>query len=625
MRWTVTHVPTESASSSSLRDRVYLALSDTLPYAALLVLLAPLLAPASISPGTTTLVGLLIGGAYAVGAGLTSPTQLRGAALAAVCLSWLAALWFSAATLWATNPQVSLFGNTNVNNGAALWVMLASWLTASVLLSRTETMRRALAAVVCAGVTLSLTILYESAASGIRGTVDVAAGMLVSSISAAEVLAVGVVAAVAGVLSHRRFAVRAAYAASILAMVAGLLLAEARTGWLALGLALALAYAVFRVRSRRAPIALAVGIVASAVALTTLLALVAVGTFGDAAATSLDRATNYRSSIWAGAIAQLVESPAVGKGLAQFTFLQEWSVAEYGLASRGTFDPHNVLLAAAVGGGVVGLSLVIGLFATLLTAAAQGARRYRTSSGVALIAATPAVLLGSGMIAWLSPSATVGTVLLSGIIAGSALEQRSSAPESAGLTLRGVISPTVAGALAIGVVALAVGVAYVSPYRTTYEYAAAQDEGAERLSSSDYVRMYLTYPDPKIGGAALITRVRYEEPFSAEKIQAALQLTERDTVWAGNLAQEHLNAHVALLGPERREDFSANFDAAIGRATQADPLTGAWDTVAAMAADSVNLDREASTFAQLALDHHIPEEYIGLLEELAEKGEAAVP
>jgi O-antigen ligase len=564
------------------------------PYLLVLTFGMTALAPPTLNAYIVMSGALLVGGTLCLMGVSGRIRPIDKAAALAVGVAIAAAAWFALATLWAAEPKVSLFAPT----GAATWTVVATWLCAGVLVADSRTLRETIATTTATGVFFAFAVVFEAASRGLERHSGYAAGFFENSTSAGEVFAVAILAAVTGALISRAPKWRYAYLLSTLLCGIGIALSSSRTA--ALGLVLAGTFAVcvaLLPRTRTYAWALVATPPALALVLTVLAVTMSNGVFGASAQGLVSVAGTGRDVIWRSAWAQLGQAPLFGKGLAQFEAFIRWG----GLASGRptwylTADPHNTLLAAAIGGGVIGLLLVLtgcsAMLFELTSIARKGTRRWGTS----MLASLPVLVLGMGLVGWVAAAPLVAAAALVGATLGAASPtvdpRRRLAPEA---------RPIRAAGITAGVAALMLGFAFIQPLTVGYAFMRSLEPGAA-LSSDVAMALYERFPLPAVADgalSALLPKLRAGSVTDKERAREIIENIGPAMTRSVTLALRAMA--VAQVMSAASPDGFPFFEKAALAGAEADPASGFWYGFMAVEAERVGLDKTAATYADKAL------------------------
>lgn len=323
-------------------------------------------------------VGLSAGLAFVVRSALAGDAPARWAgAFLVVSL---------AAALTSGQPRIAVLGSFGSDLG---WIHLASWLAAWGLGRGLDAPgRRLLPAVLLAGVLANAAVAVLQALVEPNGALRLvegrASGLAASSVFLAGLLSGGL--AMAG----RRYGGAPSRTVAPLVVLVLLVVAVDLTGSRA-GLvggslvALAACHQAARVRARRLDLARLAAVI-GALALGTLLAATM-----NADQNSTDRLANGggfgpRLQMWGAGIDAAAERPLLGWGPGRFRAATAGRADQDFVRSEGPdrpfYDAHNLLIEHLVGGGILGLSLLVG-FGWAATRQARGSLAW-FAGGVAL-------------------------------------------------------------------------------------------------------------------------------------------------------------------------------------------------------------------------------------------------
>jgi O-antigen ligase len=562
-----------------------------------------------LAPAAVTWFALVVGAALcAVSATRSGPPVARDAAWTLVAAS----AFFVARGAMTTSPAVSLLGTLSQHNGAALWVAAACWFVAASRLATRETLRRTIVLISIAGAAYTAATGLEVLTSGAQRSWGSAAGVFENSSSLGQFLALAVLASVAwGFLARTRVS-RALAGACGAVSLAGLALSQSRAGLLGVvaGLAVALAaLALSRARFGRETFSLALP--ASALSLTTLAVAASSGSLGARARSLVGVVGTERDVIWRSALAAFRESPLVGRGLEQFSAWVSWSYSGGRLAYNATYDPHNALLAVAVGGGAIGLALALTACVTLLASLADALARSGRSRAIAFAIGAAVAAPASGLVTWFSPVAVVAASLIAGSVIGATDPQSPPTAEVEALRMQ----PRTSALLPLAALALAAALAAYTLPGIIAETRYAIETRAGRITPESLEALSSEWPDPAYASMALNGFLDR----GAEGTDAATALAKRwrrASTWHVDLA---LGSEV-LAGRALATSMTPApeaFSAAVEDARRADPASGIWDFVAAVDLERLGDHARARAYAKRALRFDLNPEARSLAEQIA--------
>ena len=344
---------------------------------------------------------------------------------------------------------------------------------------------------------------------------------------------------------------------------------------------------------------------------TAALTLASSGMIGEGARQLTSMAGNGREVIWRSAWSQLERTALFGSGLEHFSALVSWSVADGGLSSTGTGDPHNILLAAALGGGVLGAVLVIVSLCALLTEGVRLAREANRQWGVALLAAMPVAVLGWGLVSWVAPAPMLATCALTGAMFGAARPQRTQGSRSVDDR-----RSTAAIGLLAGAGALVLALAGLQLIPIEYAYITSQMPGRQPLSAESAAQLYLRSHDPGMAQHALdklIPEMQQGDPAAVAQGKQILTASERDATWWATLALRGLvvaqavSASSAITRRSKTRKGGGDCDTA----------AGVWYAFAALDAERLKDSAAARAFARQALSYPMDDASRAEMERLA--------
>lgn len=592
-------------------ETVWRTPSMILPLALAVCLAAPFaLAWASdLGPVTVNWLALVVGAALCV---FSATRAGRSVAREAAWMLLAACAFFVLRGMNAASPAVSLLGTLSQHNGAALWLAATCWFVAASRLANRGSLRWSIVSVSIVGAAYTAAAVVEVLTSGAQRSWGSAAGVFENSASLGQFLALAVLSSAAwGLLASTRVS-RALAGACGAVSLAGLALSQSRAGLLgvAAGLAVALAaLALSRVRSGRETFALALP--AMALAFTTLAVAASSGSLGARARLLVDVIGTGRDAIWRSALAAFRESPLVGRGLEQFSAWVSWSYIGGRLAYNATYDPHNALLAVAVGGGAIGLALALTACVTVLASLADALARSGRSRAIAFAIGAAVAVPASGLVTWFSPIAVVATALIAGSIIGATDPQPSLPPIDEPLQARlsaGSIIPLVVSATALVIAAYT-----VAGVRAETSY--ALENRAGELTPASLESFTRNWPDPAFASMALNGYLDR----GAEGSDAATALAKRwyrASTWHVDLALGSEVAAGRALATSTTPAPEA-LSAVVEDARRADPASGIWDFVAAMDLERLGDHARARSYAQRALRFDLNPEARSLAEQIA--------
>jgi O-antigen ligase len=565
----------------------------------------------ALNPAFCTVFGLLVGGLLLVASVPGSARTFSASTTVAALLLVGSAVWFAVTSAFSVNPLVSFVGLFGVHTGTALWVLAGAWFLAGMFGADSRSLRWTLAAVSIAGGIYTLLELAEKfGLTSHRLGGEFAAGAFENSNSLGAFLAVAVIASVAWALVARDLPTRvAAGAAGVLALV-GILAASSRTGLLGIAAAAIFAALVAFVPPAKAKLTVLAGLAPlAAMAVSASLVAASEGAFGAAATRALSSLGSDRDVVWRSVAAHIARSPWMGSGLDQFSAITRWSVPGDSVQSVFTTDPHSVVFAVLLGGGIVALLLTMAAFGALAWVGAEMHDAGRRSIPLALIAALPAGLLGMGLVNWLPPAAVLASFAILGAAAGAASSHPAGQParRAAGRAAQQrppawlrPASRTAAYMALTG--SLVLFLASVTSLPQEIAVKSADQLSDDQQASVRLVDAYGAWPDPAAAGKAferLTGLVWLQSASAASADERLLTVSERDARWDGEVAMDRLLA-IEALDQGAAAKFG-RFEAAVALGALADPASGLWYSVAAHDANVIGLSGNAATWATRAL------------------------
>jgi O-antigen ligase len=505
-------------------------------------------------------------------------------------------------SLLAADPRVSLFGMVFQHSGSSMWLGLAA--TAGVLASRSRPgdPGRVSRATALFGAALGLAAVADRLGlfTGLRIS-DESSGILEHSISLTQVLVVCLCCAAAWALSKQGNQ-RIAALASMALCTAGLFSGWTRAAWVGLfvGAGICLLYVVI-LRGRRGSRVLGATVVLAAMlAVLATFWLVAGRSVGPQVPQWLSKASNGRTTIWTSAFAQFRQSPIIGQGTEQFTAWISWSAQPDGQTDvAGTNDPHNVVLAWMLAGGVLGLAAFsLATFAVLWVAfgviEASGARWGPVATTAGFLAWGVAMMFG-----WVTPiggfTAAIVFASLLPYHAGSVAEARSEP-----------VRERAFGPLALGSVVIFAALCVWSWPVVLAEYGNGLRMDSGEADVSLFADAALATGDAYCAWSA-VARL---DSAAIEQRGNRLQLLDQVRSIGPALetaARWDANSAFALVGMVSvRHDLTGELDwplfkRAIAAGQQADPASGVWDYLGASRGARYGQDGDAIVYAKQAL------------------------
>jgi hypothetical protein len=580
-----------------------------LPAGAGLTLLAAAVVPKGASQFAVLWVGLLLGGIIAIAAGLTSKRALGKEHLAVAVAGIACTAWFGITAATATNPKIALVGAIPQHNGVALMVLTLVWLLAAMLLGSGRALRWTLLVVSAFGLLVAGIGLVQVMTGATAQLDDFANAIFENSISYGQVLAVGALCSSIWILSARqRKRLDPAWLAPVF-MLAMMVLADSRTALLGVAVALAVgAYVLWTPNGRvTTPLvtASALAVVITLVAFGLMWA--STGVFGDAAKSAVISVGNQRDVVWRSTAARLAESPITGRGLEQFSSVMRWSIeADASLDLATANDPHSVVVALALGGGIVGLLLGAAAFIAFQTLVLRVARAQR-SPALALLAGLPVALLAMSLINWVAVAALFALVVVAGSMLGAdaARVPLKGVDERPGTAVRA--ASILAGACALAIAAGTLGVLPVK-LQDTRDMTPQQFEAA-----------YKRWPDPFLAAAALdlsTPAMIGGDPQAIALGERLIQASSADAAERADLSVAQLTAAQALEAQDA--SLFPRFEAIAEAGKRADPESGFWDTMLALEAQRLGYAEKAAAYKAEALKFPLSDSTRARVERIAE-------
>ncbi|GAB4288894.1 MAG: hypothetical protein Kow0067_14680 [Coriobacteriia bacterium] len=554
----------------------------------------PLLTPTYAASGSLLVVTLIVAAAAIAlsvrAGGVTGSVRSRVWLYLGISL----AAWLCVTSAFADDAWTSLLGLAGQHNGTSLWVAALAVTMASALTASKRSLR---AVIVTAsggfGILALLAVLEALGAPVSPGRLwGSAAGVLENSLSAAQVFIVGGSASVAWAMFANGRSERFIAIACAALSLGGIAVTDSRAG--TVGLAIGLATALVLVMNRRSGRAGGTTAALTAVAAvgTSLCLAVADGVLGSSAFDALNSVSTDRALIWRSAVARLGTSPFIGNGVEQFSAWIDWSLQPSGaLSYYGAYDPHNVLLALLLGGGIVALALgIVTAMAVFSTLVRTWDTNGRPKFMLVLIAGVVALAF-STLFAWVSVPAAIGAAAIIGTLLG--LDRKGGTP--AERSSDDTAHRTAVTAVAVACAAFALAAAAVMP---------AEFRALPGADAGDLIEAALTGHDPDIGARALATTLETSGP--GEEATAIVVRYAEARRWHVDLALRALAYHQmrsAVFG----EDTFAAFVRTANEGLEADPASGIWYFLTALEAERLDMVPEARRYAGLALDYPIGE------------------
>lgn len=571
-----------------------------------LALAATLLALAVSPKNGAALTGLLAICVFAAALGLLRGVTRDDGRMPLVFLVPGFALVVSA--VFAVNPVVSLAGVVTQRAGAVAWIAAGALGLVLALTARPgDAGRTARAAAVFCGL-LGVAVVVEAI-----GLMSVArapgprAGLMENSLSAGQLLVVGLFCAFAWFSATRDVRQRTIAAASGIACLVGIVLVDSAGAWLGLAVGVAACVGTWLLarRDKLCPRGLshvAGGLFAAASGALWLV----FGLLGPSGIEQrLSEAANGRFEIWRTAAAAFERAPWIGAGPEQFSAYIAWdSVPGQTFEAVGTYDPHNLQLYLMAGGGL----LAIAAFTAFLVVAVRAMLaplRERASWPIAALVGAVAGWLATVMLVWVSPLALGVVFALIAPFMGVA--GRGPKVGRVGTLV------TIAAAVAAGVATYVFATGAPAEYRWTR----AMDDSA--ITSDLALEIADGAHDPAYAIAAT-QRVLAETysgqssvPDALDRLEPVVETLSRDAVWQVDAA--FVRYQIEALRLSAVEDGSwAPVAAALDAGRLSDPLTGLWDYNGAVQAENLGFDPEALEYATAALRYELPDEVRAHLE-----------
>lgn len=547
-----------------------------------------MLAPAAAPAGAASVVALLsalVGAAVLALLVALRPRRSTRFAFAAVfaCVLLAAPVLGSA---FAVAPGVSFIGLVGQHTGGATWLAASLWFAVAALSGTRADLRlltRTVAVVGAAYAGLALLQHFEIVPQRFAGW-GAAEAVFANPLELAQMLVLALGCSMAWALSTPVRGQRFAALACTVAAAIGAVITEAALPWFALVVTVG-AYAALSVPARTPVRGWRFSAVLAALSAVTALvaSALAADVFGPAAFEAANRLTNLRFAIWNSAVAHLVSDPLRPRGLDQFSAWVDWGInADRSLYIYSAYDPHNVMYAALLGGGVVGGLLALLGAAWLLGALVDTHDRGGASRPVRALVAGLIGYTAALTVSWVAPVTSVVAATLAGLIIAQApprSEGRLVGTAPAGWSRNAGIA-----ALAL---AVAAGIVVAPAARVEYRFALAQDaSGLAPLSNS--LSALRDGPTATFAYAAL-SRLA---PDALAGDQEAVTLARE----AHAVAVDHVTYYVDL----------ALLDAEMARVFEPDDTRATW-----------GLDAEARSYARRALEYpHLTDPARRALEQL---------
>lgn len=566
-------------------------LATAFPWALAAVLVASMLVPSIVGPGMILVAGLLFGGAVAVAGGRRKPQSNPDVTLF-VAGAVATLLWFGFTSTQALNPGVSFLGMVGQHNGTALWLLGLVWLVAGIVSADAAALRLTLKVVASAGGVYALAAIVELVSQGAQRTQGYAAGFFDNSSSLGQFLAVSMMAAAAWGLSEKSRTQR--WIAWGLFGLSGIdiALASSRTGMLAVAVGAAVSFLMVSLPdSRRARGVTTAALTLGPGVVTALLVTASTGSMGGAAQSAVAIFGTDRDAIWNAAVSKVGKAPVLGQGLQQFSGWITWG-AEGGLP---TTDPHNIMLALLLGGGVFGVVLAGATFAAL-TWTILGVATRSHSLPLALTMASPIALLAAGLVGWIAPAALVAACAMTGTGLGVSLSRLKGGPAPG--RDRNVL---LVAAIVIGITSIAAAMIGLRMLPTQMNLGV----GAEPASMA---QVYEQWSDPAYASVALSAlgpAVAAGDPQATQLAKSLMAASANDARWRVDVAGAQLIL-AQTLNPGDPAQFQ-RFEDIVDRGVQADPRSGLWYVLAAREASRLGLEQQSREYAEKALTLQLDE------------------
>jgi|GEM_PF-4160796 len=568
---------------------------------ALAVMLAPAAAPAG-AASIVALLSALVGAATLALLVAVRPRPVTRFAVGAVLACALLATPILG-SVFAAAPGVSFIGLVGQHAGGATWLAAVLWFAVTALSGTRADLRLLTRAVAVVGAAYAGLALLQHLGIVPQRFAEwgAAEAVFANPLELAQMLVLALGCSLAWALATPVRGQRFAALACAVAAAVGALITEASLPWFAL-IVMGGTYAALSLPARTpgrgwrfsamlATVSVLVAAVASAVAANA---------FGPAVFATANRLTNLRFAIWNSAVARLVADPLRPQGLDQFSAWVDWGInPDRSLYVYSAYDPHNVVYAALLGGGVLGGLLALLGAAWLLGALVDTHDRGGASRPVRALVAGLIGYTAALTVSWVVTVTSVVAAALAGLIIAQAPPRNEG--RLAGTTTRTWARGTGVTLLAI---AVAAGVVVAPAVRVEYRFALTQDaSGLAPLSSSlsalrdrptatyAYAALSRLAPDALDGDADAVTLASEVHAVATDHVTYYVDLALLDAEMARVLEPDDIQAAWRL------------YSAAIERGRKADPATGLWDTAAALTADAWGLDAEARDYAARALEY----------------------
>lgn len=587
-----------------------------------LVALSPIIVPSIAGPAASVVSALLCGAALLVWAALDRGGATRVGRLARPEMMLLGAtcVWLALASLMAAAPQVSWAGAIGQHAGSALWIAVAAWAALGLVYASKSHLRMALRTVSLVSALLALAAFIDAA--GLDDRVQAwgsPAGLLENSLTLGQVLALGVACSVAWLMTEHAPGARAIAGAAALASAGGLVIAESRAALfgLAIGAVTAL---LMRAASRKPRGAVAFGVMSGMgiAAVVPGIWLIAGGSLGPETTARLNVLGTDRLTIWASALRSLAQDPWTGRGLDQFSAWVQWSFAGGGLSYNATYDPHDWVMALAIGGGALVVAVVAvtaGMLARSLATAFSNVGRPRFLIVlVAGIVSVPAAAL----LAWPSATAWGAAALLAGMVIG--LGRTAPGGESATSPDSEARPPAAVRIVAVVLAAVLLGSSapLLAPLAAEVQLASLD---ARRAPASEYLELAGTQSDPSFAARAIVAALA-ESAALADPTAVLSQAEETarrfdaESSYHVDLALQEIALYQSISLRTGRDTWP-EFERAVMQGTLADPNSGIWEFLAALEADRLGRVDDATRYAREALEHDLDAEARAIVLEMS--------
>ncbi len=281
------------------------------------------------------------------------------------------------------------------------------------------------------------------------------------------------------------------------------------------------------------------------------------------------------------------------------------------LRYNGTYDPHNVLMGIALGGGILGLALWA--FAAGATVWAQAGVLERTGKPRALlpVVAAPAALISVALFAWLTPAAVIAAAAMTGALlavdrhpgdgATAADPEVGEREPSATLPVPSVrhVLTLLTGSVVVACALITIEGVRMLPVEWSYTRLAAD------APATAYAALYAEWPDPSYAASALGRELDASSggavPGSgARALRAELAIPVGHAAYHVDLAMSEI--FVAQDALVAGEDAWERFEQAIETGVRADPASGIWYTIGAAQANAEGRTAERDEYARAALE-----------------------